>query len=75
VYSRYNLGPRKWARETLDDFLPLCERPRNILDIGCGTGEVTHLLAERFPRAKVVAVDKVGSLGLAGLNDVFDLMS
>ncbi|XP_064626264.1 juvenile hormone acid O-methyltransferase-like [Lineus longissimus] len=62
VYSRYNLGSRKWARETLDGFIPRCDRPRNILDVGCGTGEVTHLLAERFPKAKVVAVDKLPSM-------------
>ena len=31
--------------------------PRKILDIGCGTGFMTNMLAARFPEAQVIGVD------------------
>lgn len=31
--------------------------PRRIVDLGCGTGELTCLLAERFPEAQVLGID------------------
>jgi trans-aconitate 2-methyltransferase len=33
------------------------EAPRSIIDLGCGTGNVTRLLAERWPQARLVGVD------------------
>jgi SAM-dependent methyltransferase len=35
----------------------LAAPPRNVLDIGTGTGKAARLVAERFPEAKVVGVD------------------
>lgn len=32
--------------------------PHCIYDLGCGTGEITKLLAERWPGARVIGVDK-----------------
>jgi len=32
-------------------------RPQRILEIGCGTGSYTGLLASRFPQAEIVALD------------------
>ncbi len=42
---------------TLMDRLPEDLRPTSILDIGCGTGLLTRRLAERFPRARITALD------------------
>ena len=43
-----------WA---LLDYLP-SERPfKNILELGCGTGNLTVLIAERFPDASITTVD------------------
>ncbi|MEW9554929.1 trans-aconitate 2-methyltransferase [Nonomuraea sp. NPDC050783] len=38
-------------------WLPLKSRPRHIVDLGCGTGAGTFALLERFPDARVTAVD------------------
>lgn len=42
-----------WA---LLDYLP-CESPTNVLELGCGTGNLSVLLKERFPNAKLRMVD------------------
>ncbi len=36
----------------------LCEgEPKNVLDLGCGSGNSTHSLAVRFPKAEITGVD------------------
>jgi len=35
----------------------LPEQPRNVLDLGTGTGSVAQVVAERFPEAQVTGVD------------------
>jgi tRNA (cmo5U34)-methyltransferase len=43
-----------WA---LLDYLPDDRSPQNILELGCGTGNLSLLLRERFPAAKIRMVD------------------
>jgi len=43
------------TREFLEQFVPL--DPMRVLDLGCGPGYTTRLLAEMFPRARVRGVD------------------
>jgi SAM-dependent methyltransferase len=38
-------------------WLPLKSEPRQIVDLGCGTGAGTFALLERFPDAHIIAVD------------------
>jgi trans-aconitate 2-methyltransferase len=52
----------KFAQPRLRPALDLIARieldqPRHIYDLGCGTGNVTRLLAERWPDAEVTGVD------------------
>ena len=50
-----------WPQETvLFGRYALPHEPR-ILDAGCGTGEITSRLAERYPRADVIGVDIIDS--------------
>lgn len=34
-----------------------CESPRDIVDLGCGAGNVTRLLAKRWPQARITGID------------------
>src|SRR5262245_839113 len=52
----------KFAQERARPFLDLlaqvnCERPASIVDLGCGAGNLTRLLAERWPAARVLGID------------------
>lgn len=51
-FADHRLRP---ALELLDR-IPL-EDPKVIYDIGCGTGQITRLIAERWPAAKVYGLD------------------
>ncbi len=51
-FSDYRLRP---ALELLDR-VPL-DAPKTVYDLGCGTGDVTRIIAERWPAAKIVGLD------------------
>jgi trans-aconitate 2-methyltransferase len=65
VYDRVSGIQEAWARNVLAR-LPL-EGDEVVLDAGCGSGRVTRLLLERFPRGRVMAVDSSESMTAAAL--------
>ena len=57
----------KYAGERLRPALDLLARvplahPRTIVDLGCGAGNVTRLLAQRWPEARIVGVDNSAAM-------------
>ncbi len=56
--KRYGPASR-WLRSLIGDaIVHVREAPRSILDVGCGEGTNTALLAERFPAAEVTGCDQ-----------------
>lgn len=41
----------------LFEYLPADFNPESILELGCGTGNLTQLIAHRFPESQITAVD------------------
>jgi malonyl-ACP O-methyltransferase BioC len=58
-YDSYAKVQSEVARMLAAKLSPDQEKPRtrSILEIGCGTGNFTSLLAHRFPEAKILALD------------------
>src|SRR6266540_2682733 len=60
--SSYDSGWRQWVvapvhKATLEFAASLNPRPREVLDVGCGTGALLRRAASRFPEAELVGVD------------------
>jgi len=47
--------------------------PRDVVDLGCGAGNVTRLLGERWPRASIVGVDNSATMLSRARETVADL--
>src|SRR6266542_994395 len=52
----------KFNKERIQPSIDLVSRiaindPKSIIDIGCGPGNSTQILAERWPKARIVGVD------------------
>jgi trans-aconitate 2-methyltransferase len=39
-----------------------CEQPASIVDLGCGTGHLTRVAADRWPQARVLGVDNSANM-------------
>jgi malonyl-CoA O-methyltransferase len=57
TYDRYADVQRKMACQLLDSVIQGGPSPQRVLEVGCGTGYLTALLSEAFPRAEIVALD------------------
>ena len=54
--TQYVLPPgERWVRQGLVSRIQ--NHPRRILDLGCGTGSTTLMLARAFPKAEVIGLD------------------
>ena len=54
-YHKFSDHRRRPAVELLTRVPPV--DPSFVVDLGCGSGEITHLIAERWPQARVQGVD------------------
>lgn len=59
-YCRFGHHRGRAAEDLLDRVV--LDSPQIIVDLGCGTGNVTRLLAKRWPRALVIGVDSSPSM-------------
>jgi len=57
TYDQYAVVQKEMARELLLKIISTGKYFRNILEIGCGTGFLTELLAKEYPLAQITATD------------------
>lgn len=57
TYDQYAVVQKKMAHRILLTLQTLDLKVKNILELGCGTGYLTRLLLDHYPRAEVTAVD------------------
>ena len=65
TYDQHAEAQRHFSRLLLQQLVSL-PSPKHLLDVGCGTGILTELLAERFPRATIEAIDIAPAMVEAG---------
>lgn len=59
-YHRISAPQQEWGRRVLDRVS--LSGDETVLDLGCGTGRLTAVLAGRLPRGRVVAFDRSSSM-------------
>lgn len=57
TYDQHTPVQRHIAERLINELASLPAPPNRILEIGCGTGTLTHKLAARFPQAHITATD------------------
>lgn len=57
TYDQYAVVQKEMAMELLEKIKSTDHRFQNILEIGCGTGFLTELLATEYPKAQITATD------------------
>ena len=59
-YHEVSTPQQAWGRRILDRLA--LNGDERALDLGCGTGRLTALLAERLPRGRVIGIDRSASM-------------
>ena len=76
LYARYNGAQQVLARQLLADVNFTRDSYDRMVDVGCGTGEVTNMIQGRFPNATILeAFDKVSLKSLHVLLEIFPFCS
>jgi malonyl-CoA O-methyltransferase len=57
TYDEYAVVQKRMAQRMMKTLSKRSVKAERILEIGCGTGYLTQLLAERYPSARITAVD------------------
>lgn len=60
TYDRLSQPQQAWGAAVLDRVALAGDE--TVLDVGCGTGRLTGVIAERLPRGRVVAVDRSANM-------------
>src|SRR6185312_3236583 len=57
--AAYEAWLGRWTRKLAEPFLDFAQFPDrgDLLDVGCGTGALTFVMAQRWPGRRVVGVD------------------
>jgi len=59
-YAAHSSAQQEWARELIDKLR--LRGDEDVLDIGCGDGRATALIAERLPEGSVLGIDNSASM-------------
>ena len=65
TYHRVSSPQFAWGQAVLDRLA--LRGDETVLDVGCGTGRLTEVLAERLPHGRAIGVDQSASLGTVGV--------
>jgi len=57
-YTRHAIAQHRSAERLREYCLKICPTSKSILDLGCGNGFETAMLADLFPTATIVAIDR-----------------
>jgi trans-aconitate 2-methyltransferase len=59
-YHQISTPQQTWGKRVLERIM--LNGDESVLDLGCGTGRLTALVAERVPRGRVIALDRSSSM-------------
>ncbi len=57
TYDQYSIVQKEVSMRMMERLKSIKSSPKNILDIGCGTGFLSKLLAKNFPDSNIICLD------------------